>query len=212
MDRPAPAAVSSRPTTRSPRASARGISSATSRSGEMATFVQTYASLISHLARRAGGTRSRGTDSEDISQEVILALLNHKRAHVFDEMHLQNPKAYLRVIVRNAAIRSWRRAALERRADEAEVDGPPPDSVPTPEDAARRAIDARRTLDALRRQLRPCDALALSLLVEERLAIEEVAERLGTTLNNVYQIRHRILAAVREIRRFEPRPSAVAEP
>src|SRR5262249_29222434 len=135
------------------------------------------------------------------------ALLRMYAAGTFDPARVENPEAYLRVAVRHAVHRARRRRAIvERLADDGDVseataDGARLDAEPAPDPHAppRRAHDARLTLDALRRQLRPRDALVLGLLVEDGLDIEEVAAKLGTTLNNVYQMRHRILTAAREI-------------
>jgi DNA-directed RNA polymerase specialized sigma24 family protein len=64
---------------------------------------------------------------------------------------------------------------------------------------ALRADNARRTLRALKSALHPRDAMVCALLLEEGLDIREVADHLGCTRNNVYQIRHRILAAARRV-------------
>jgi DNA-directed RNA polymerase specialized sigma24 family protein len=73
------------------------------------------------------------------------------------------------------------------------------DEVPSPEQLTADALTARRTLNALKQKLRPRDAVAFALLVEDGLSIEETAAALGATTNNVYQMRHRILAAAREL-------------
>ena len=119
---------------------------------------------------------------------------------------IENVEAYLRVVVRNAAHRARakgkrggelaRDGEIEAAADRSEVLDA--DRPLNPEEMTQRANDARKRLDAVKARLRPRDAVAFALLVEDGLSIEEVAKSLGTTANNVYQMRHRILAVVQE--------------
>jgi RNA polymerase sigma factor (sigma-70 family) len=180
-------------------------------------FLDAHAALILQLARGMVREQGEAAGPEDVAQEVTVALLKMHAAGTFDPARVENPEAYLRVVVRNAAHRSRRRRSVVERvghdgdtgemAEEGERLAP--ESVPSPEDTTRRALDARHTLEALKRELRPRDALVLALLVEEGLGIEEVAERLGTTLNNVYQMRHRILTAARGILGKEDAPETL---
>ena len=169
-------------------------------------FLDDHAALILRLARGVVRDQGEAVAPDDVAQEVIVALLKMHAAGTFDPARIENPEAYLRVVVRNAASRARRRRSAERVGRERDLgetadanEDFSPESIASPEDVARRALDARRTLEALKLELRPRDALVLALLVEEGLTIDEVAERLGTTLNNVYQMRHRILTAAREI-------------
>jgi RNA polymerase sigma factor (sigma-70 family) len=171
----------------------------------MHRFLSANASLILRLARGAALER-RGVDPEDVAQEVVLALLRSHRAGAFDPARIDHPEGYLRVVVANAARRAFARRRpdaivegdeLATMADDAAQRGP--DSSPTIEDLTQRAMDARRRIDDLKAGLRPRDAAAFALLVEDGLSIEEAAAALGTTTNNVYQMRHRILAAAREL-------------
>jgi RNA polymerase sigma factor (sigma-70 family) len=173
----------------------------------MRAFLELHAALILRLAR--GVVRDRGdrVEPEDVAQEVVATLLQLHRGGTFDPARVENIEAYMRVVVRRAAHRArTRRGMLERLAADGDLTGIAEgegrvdvEAAPTPEDAAERAIDRRRILEAVKARLRPRDALAFALLVEEGLAIEEVARRLGTTANNVYQMRHRILAAARQV-------------
>ncbi|HEY2511275.1 MAG TPA: sigma-70 family RNA polymerase sigma factor [Polyangiaceae bacterium] len=174
----------------------------------MRAFLETYAAFILRLARGVVGEARGALTAEDLAHEVIVDLLRMHDAGTFDPARVENPEGYLRVVVRNAGHRARRRTtrgeALGRADDAAapgEDGGPPLDSerAPSPEELTRRTLDARRTLERLKRALRPRDALVLALLVEERLDIEEIAVRIGTTRNNIYQIRHRILEAAREV-------------
>jgi RNA polymerase sigma factor (sigma-70 family) len=176
----------------------------------MRAFLEAHVPTILRLAKsvvRMGG----GVEPEDVAQEVIVRLMHLNRAGTFDPARIENPEAYLRIAVRNAAHRARaRRGVLERGPSDGETrDGsdhaPGVDSepAPTPEEATQRARDCRRRLEALKARLRPRDATAFALLVEEGLDIDEVAQRLGTTANNVYQMRHRILTAARELEQEE---------
>jgi RNA polymerase sigma factor (sigma-70 family) len=171
----------------------------------MREFLQTHAALIQRLARGAVPGR-RGLDPQDVAQEVVLTLLRSHRAGAFDPARVENPEGYLRVVVANATRRAHSRkrgdavaedAELAEMAEEAAKRGP--DSTPSIEELTQRALDARRRIEELKAMLRPRDAVAFALLVEDGLSIEEAAATLGTTANNVYQMRHRILTAAREL-------------
>jgi RNA polymerase sigma factor (sigma-70 family) len=172
----------------------------------MRAFLDTHAALIMRLARSLVRERGEAVEPHDVAQEVIVALLQLHKAGSFDPARIENPEAYLRVVVRNAAHRArTRRKLVERVADDGDLTGIAEqaaridaESVPTPEEITKRAHDARRTIELLKSKLRPRDAVAFALLVEEGLEIDEVAARLGTTANNVYQMRHRILTTARE--------------
>ena len=181
----------------------------------MDAFLNEHAALILRLARAFVRGGRDGVEAADVAHEVVASLLNQFRAGAFDPARVENTEAYLRIVVRHAALRAaTRRKRVERTVDDADLAGIAeeagrlvPQSVRNPEETTQRAMDGRRRLDALKAKLRPRDALAFALLVEEGLAIEEVALSLGTTTNNVYQMRHRILAASRELPASERTPS-----
>jgi RNA polymerase sigma factor (sigma-70 family) len=178
----------------------------------MRAFLDAHAAVILRLAR--GVVRERGdtVEPEDVAQEVIARLIHLNRSGTFDPAVIENPEAYLRVAVRHAAHRArTRRSALERVASEGdassladELHRLDEEPAPTPEEATAQALDRRRAIEALKARLRPRDAAAFALLIEEGLDIAEVAARLGTSANNVYQMRHRILAAARELADEDP--------
>jgi RNA polymerase sigma factor (sigma-70 family) len=183
----------------------------------MRAFVEAHAAFI----RRQAGLLTRGShvDPDDVAQEVIVGLLRLSKAGAFDPGRIENVEAYLRVVVRHGVHRARsRRAMLERLADggdlasvaeeAARLDGDP---IPSPEDQTQHALDSRRLLEALKASLRPRDALAFALLVEEGLDAAEVAQRLQTTVNNVYQMRHRILVAARELLNAKEEGSGVLD-
>lgn len=167
----------------------------------MRAFLEAHAPLILRLARTYAPRG--GADPRDVAQNVMLALIRWNNSGSFKPDTLESPEAYLRVVVRNAALRSARKRGVgEQVSAEGDIESisdAHADRPPTPEELTREAIDKRRWLEQIKAKLRPRDAVAFSLLVEDGLAIEDVAKALGTTPNNVYQMRHRILTAVREL-------------
>lgn len=161
----------------------------------MRSFLQLHAAFIARLARFEARPPA---DPNDVAQEVVASLLKQHAAAKFDPAKLENPEAYLRVVVRNSARAARARAAREHAEGDDRLDEVPA-SGRTPEDVTRDAIDTRKLLERVKERLRPRDAVAFALLVEDGLDIEDVAKAMGTTTNNVYQMRHRILAVAREV-------------
>lgn len=161
----------------------------------MRAFLELHAPLIWRLARGAVRVPS---DAGDVAQQVMASLLEQHAQGRFDPTRIENAEGYLRVVVRNAVRAAGARATRDRGAgDEALADVAA--TSPTPEEATREALDARRFLERLKERLRPRDALAFAMLIEDGLDIDDIATAMGTTANNVYQMRHRILAASRAL-------------
>lgn len=166
------------------------------------SFLELHVALIRRLAQRVARPP---LNSDDIAQDVLAALLRWHRQGAFQPEKIENPEAYLRVVIRNAAAREARRARTEaptQQADTGElVDAllgaaAPPHCEST---YADQAIEARALLERLKASLPARDAVAFALLVEDGLTVEQVATSLGTTPNNVYQMRHRIRSRAREM-------------
>lgn len=165
----------------------------------MTEFIELYAPFVARCAR-AEASRVRGIDANDVAQAVLARLIEAHAEGRFEPARLDTPEAYLRTVVRNAATRVGRRAKAEpigRTSDVAEREGV--DELPDPELALAERRDARVWLQTVKARLRPRDALAFALLVEDGCSIDEAARALGTNANNVYQMRHRILQTVREL-------------
>jgi RNA polymerase sigma factor (sigma-70 family) len=161
----------------------------------MRAFLEVHAPLIWRLAR---GQVRVATDAGDVAQAVMTSLLEQHAEGRLDPKKIENAEAYLRIVVRNAVRAAGAKNTRDRGAGDAalaEIAAP----SPSPEEATRAAVDERRFVERLKERLRPRDALAFALLVEDGLDIEEVAVAMGTTANNVYQMRHRILAASRTL-------------
>jgi len=162
------------------------------------SFLELHVALIRRLAQKSARPPIH---SDDVAQEVVTALLRWHQQGAFEPDKLENPEAYLRVVIRNAAAREARRVRAESPARGELVDdwgsaGAPPDYQAT---FADQALEARTLLERLKASLAPRDALAFALLVEDGMSVEQVALSLGTTSNNVYQIRHRIRSRAREL-------------
>jgi RNA polymerase sigma factor (sigma-70 family) len=174
----------------------------------MRDFLRTHRELIMRVA----GTLVRGQggriETADLAHDVIVHLLVKHEEGAFDPLSVVNAEAYLRVVMRNAL---RRRRHQERRCVRVSEDG---DMETMGEGASRagvqqltrldraapdRALDVRRTFEMLVRTLRPRDARALELLVKRGMPIDEVAATLATSVNNIYQMRHRILCAARAL-------------
>jgi RNA polymerase sigma factor (sigma-70 family) len=170
----------------------------------MRSFLAAHAALLLRLARGATRPGDR-IEPEDVANEAVAALLGAAERGTLVASDIANAEAYLRIVVRHAAMRArTRRSAGERpSAEDDDLDGVVErfggEADPNPEEATARALDARKTLDAIKAKLRPRDAVAFALMVEDGQSIDEVAASLGTTANNVYQMRFRILEVVREI-------------
>ncbi len=161
----------------------------------MRSFLEVHAPLICRLARLSVRVPS---DANDVAQDVMASLLKQHAEGRFDPHRIENAEAFLRVVVRNRARTAGVRASRAHGDGDDDLEGVPT-SAPTPEEATGEARDARRFLERIKSRLRPRDALAFALLVEDGLEIESVAQAMGTTANNVYQMRHRILAVSREV-------------
>ena len=161
----------------------------------MRAFLQMHAPLIWRLARSSVRVPS---DAGDIAQEVMASLLKQHALGRFDPNTIENAESYLRVVVRNAVRAAGARATRDHGAGEEPLANIPA-MAKTPEEATREAIDERRFLERLKERLRPRDALAFAMLIEDGLDIDAIATAMGTTTNNVYQMRHRILAASRAL-------------
>lgn len=163
-------------------------------------FLEEHAPRIRRLANAMLRGRRHGVDAVDIAHDVMVTLMQLSARGTFDPARLESVEAYLRAVVRNAARRACsRRRSLEQVLDDGDVSRLADESAGAlaPEDSSGEAIDDRRWLTALATRLRPRDLVAFRLLVAEGRAIEDVARTLGTTTNNVYQMRHRILTTAK---------------
>jgi RNA polymerase sigma factor (sigma-70 family) len=156
------------------------------------------------LARRCVA-RADPMEPEDVAHEAIVALLASADRGGVKPSQIENPEAYLFTVVRHAAdrVRRKRREQLVRDVEN-EHDSAPAlaiDPAPGPEVVAADADNVRKTLESIKARLRPRDAVAFALLVEDGCDIDEVARAMGVTANHVYQMRHRILQVANDVQR-----------
>src|SRR5262245_48219962 len=111
----------------------------------MHDFLATHTALIVRLACHFVGRSHGSLDPGDVAHEVVVSLLRMHAQGSFDPRRLEHPEAYLRVVVRRAALRAARR---DRRAGELSFDGDLDERserneafeasrVPSPEEQAR---------------------------------------------------------------------------
>jgi RNA polymerase sigma factor (sigma-70 family) len=159
-------------------------------------FLEMHAALVLRLARKLARPP---LSAEDVAQEAASSLLRWHRQGAFEPEKVENVEAYLRVVVRNVASREARRVRELSPALDRNVGGLSPEQPAYQAAFGEEELEARALLERLKASLRPRDALVFALLVEDGLTMDEVAETLGTTMNNVYQIRHRIRSRAREL-------------
>lgn len=105
-----------------------------------------------------------------------------------------NVRGWLRVVVRNFALRKKRE---ERRRKRREMKKTPPDYLASPEEVAARLEGQRRVLDAVRELPEPYRSAIVHRYFDE-LTREEIAERLGVPLETVRTRLRRALHLLRE--------------
>lgn len=105
-----------------------------------------------------------------------------------------NVRGWLRVVVRNFALRKKRE---ERRRKRREMKKTPPDYLASPEEVAARLEGQRRVLDAVRELAEPYRSTIVHRYFDE-LTREEIAERLGVPLETVRTRLRRALHLLRE--------------
>lgn len=155
-------------------------------------FFDRYGELIHGCARASG---LQPTDSDDVVQDVIAALIPAMKGFRYDPAR-GSFRAYLRTAVANAVRR------VRRRADGGTplhaLDGDPIDPRPGEADDARfeqewRRYHVRRALRSVEGEVAERDRTAFTWYVIHGRAAAEVAEELGMTLDQVYQVKTRLL-------------------
>jgi RNA polymerase sigma factor (sigma-70 family) len=157
----------------------------------MNAFIETHAAFVLRVAR--GEVSGTSLDARDVAHDVMQTLLHMHAKGTFSPAKLENGEAYLRVVVRNVVARARKRK--EQLSADGDVEALAIEVV-EPDEETR---DRRKHLEELKSKLRPRDAVAFAFLVEDGLSIEETAKALGTNANNVYQMRHRILAVAADL-------------
>lgn len=161
-----------------------------------ADFQRIYAGLITHWARKYGVT---GADADDLTQDILLALLTTFRAGGFTlDRKRGHFRSFLMVTVRNRAV-NFLRARGRHPQHVALID----EADHPPDRAADRAAEAEyraRLLEACFEAVRPqFDALTWDCFVARSYRDEpakKIAARLGIPYEEVYRRAYKVMKAL----------------
>jgi RNA polymerase sigma-70 factor (ECF subfamily) len=135
-------------------------------------------------------------DADDLVQEVLLTLV--KELPSFERQRTGSFRAWLRVIAGNR-LKDWR--SKRRKRGESL-----PDDVEDADSSFERVWDAEhdrhvvgRLLEMIEPEVGAATLLAFRQYVVERQPAEEVARRLGLSVNALYIIKSRVLSRLREL-------------
>lgn len=150
-------------------------------------FVERYAGLVSAVVQRVlsgCGVRPAAADVDDIAENVFVMLLENDQALLrrYDPEH--RLAAYLSVIARTAAHRWLRRRRVKTHLPD-EMWG---EAIPESGPAASEEVRNRELLTAVREEvgtLAERDRVILELFYYQELDYQEIAGRLGISVNSV---------------------------
>lgn len=175
-------------------------------------FFNVYWKLIYGLARKSGLTEE---EAQDAVQETLIAVARHMPTFRYDPA-IGSFKAWLFNMTRWRIIAQFRkrRTAREGRwfAADPTFQTDPLDRIPDPRGVEMDAIWEtewetnlfRAALANVRCCLPPDKYRIFDFYVNKEWPPDKVAERFGVSPNQVYQIKHRVTAAIRaEVRRLE---------
>ena len=168
-------------------------------------FVRRFSGLIYHSVRHTLATKGMPFSSEDLEDlhNTIFLHLFENRCRKLSQYQGKNGASlasWLKVVsvrtvlnhIRGSAHRAlWqdRQISFENLSDQdREALGPL---------ASMEKAEQRRLLQSAIQLLSPRDRLFMRLFFEEGLSIEEVAEFLGISLENVYTVKHRTVQRLR---------------
>ena len=147
------------------------------------------------LSRGLTRAHVRHADDDDLAQDVLLSLLSAARGGRFDLAAVDDADAYLRVALRRQAARIRRRAESRVEDGSGDLDATPSDGDDPEKEVSERQDRALRVA-AIAERLGPRDRLALRLIVGGTAEPRALADALGISANNAYQIQFRIRRAV----------------
>jgi RNA polymerase sigma-70 factor (ECF subfamily) len=168
-----------------------GVAMAAAQEGDAAAYHKLLVELLPEVRRLVRARLFDPTMAEDVVQNALLSL--HRARHTYQPERSFGP--WLRAIVRNATIDSYRQA---RRRSDREVGGDLIDFI----------ADARTGADARRRELAPVLGKALEELPQkqreavamiqlEGLSVAEAALRAGVSVSAIKVRAHRGYRALR---------------
>ncbi len=142
-------------------------------------------------------------DIEDIVNTVCLNLVkdDFKKLRTFDPGRGYRLSSWMGLIATNTALDALRRRDPGHASLDASDDAPPlqvADAGGTPGDALERRQQAQRLMAAIQ-ALPEADRRFLELYYDEALAPEELAVRLGITVNTVYSRKNKLREKLRKL-------------
>jgi RNA polymerase sigma-70 factor (ECF subfamily) len=175
-------------------------------------FFRVYWKLIYGVARRAGLS---DVEAQDVVQETLISVAKHMPTFKYDPS-VGSFKAWLLNMTR------WRIIGQFRKRQPQADHQPPPgnstrrtdivDAVPDPNapdlnevwEADWRANLVNAAMEGLKHRIDPLRFQIFDFYVNKEWPPEKVAERFGVSIDQVYQIKHRLTATIRdEVNRLE---------
>ena len=170
-------------------------------------FFDTYWRLIYSVAIRAGLTE---TEAQDAVQETVISVA--KSIHKFKKTSSKGSfRGWLRTITQCRTVDQLRKRRPEEidagKIDLQDIVDPASASFESFWDAEWQANLFHAAVERVKRRVKPEHYQIFSLHVLKQLPAGEVAETFGTTIAQVYVIKHRVSALVKkEIRAIEEKP------
>ena len=179
-------------------------------------FFDTYAKLIYGVGRRSGLSDA---EAQDVVQETMSAVAKHMPSFRYDPA-LGSFKAWLLNLTRWRITDQVRKRGPARRAPQTDDDAAKEStaSLDGLVDPASLDLDAlweaewakallSAALDRVKRRIDPAKYQIFDLYVNKEWEAEKVSEKFGLAIDQVYLLKHRITAMLKEeIRRLEKEP------
>ena len=135
------------------------------------TFHELYSRHADDVYRFAHWLSGNPDDARDITSETFVRVWTAP-----EEPRMESVKAYLFAIARNLHRKQWRKASRLEALDEGM-----PDAAATPDEAAEKQDEFRRTLAAVQ-ALPEIDRPVLLMRAEEELSYEDIAAATGLSV------------------------------
>lgn len=173
-------------------------------------FFKVYWRLIYGVARKAGLSDD---EAQDVVQETLISVAKHMPTFEYDPS-IGSFKSWLLNMTRWRIIGQFRKrqplaehAANESANRNATVDDAPDPNAPDLDavwEAEWESNLLHAAMNNLRRTIDPMRYQVFEFYVNKEWSAEKVAERFGVSVDQVYQIKHRVTEALREeVRRLE---------
>jgi RNA polymerase sigma-70 factor (ECF subfamily) len=158
-------------------------------------FVQLYAPLLHHWARRLG---LPDPDALDLVQDVFLVLLRKLPEFIYDRH--RSFRAWLRTVLLNKWRDHQRRRTVPVQAggDQVFAEVPDPDPAELFEEAEYRNYLAHRALQLMKAEFQPTTWQACWEQIVSGKPAAQVAAELQISIDSVYSAKSRVLRRVRE--------------